>query len=318
MTSIERISVLADGVRSRALLAVCSGELTVSELCEVLDLPQSTVSRHLKILADAGWATSRPEGTRRLYRFAIDGADPARPVWDLARAELEASRGARQDAQRLERVLARRRDRSREFFADGAERWERRREELFGSRSPLVGLLGLLDPGLVVADLGCGTGAIAEVLAELVHQVIAIDDSDSMLQASRNRLAARANVEVRKGQLEALPLEPASVDAATAILVLHHLPDPARALAEVARVLRPGGRLIIVDMLPHDRDELRREMGHVWLGFAREQLDRLAAAARLRLARFTNLPIDPQSTGPALFTALAIAEQQPKPGDDRS
>ena len=308
MTSLERISVLADGLRSRVLLAVSGGELTVSELCEVLDLPQSTVSRHLKILADAGWATSRPEGTRRLYRLSADRLDgAARGVWDLARTEIESSSAARQDALRLERVLVRRRERSREFFAAGAERWERRREELFGSRAPLVGLLGLLDPGLAVADLGCGTGAVAEALAALAREVIAVDDSESMLAACRRRLAACSNVQIRKGQLESLPLEPASVDAATAILVLHHLPDPARALAEVARVLRPGGRLVVVDMLPHDRDELRREMGHVWLGFGEEQLQRLALTAGLRLVRFAALPVDVSSTGPALFTALAIA-----------
>jgi ArsR family transcriptional regulator len=317
MTSIERISLLADGVRSRALLAVSSGELTVSELCEVLDLPQSTVSRHLKILADSGWATSRPEGTRRLYRLA-ERDDPARSVWDLARAEIESSPGGRQDALRLERVLARRRDGSRRFFEDGAERWDHRREELFGSRSPLVGLLGLLDPGLTVADLGCGTGVVADLLSGFVRRVVAVDDSDSMLEASRHRLAGRANVEVRKGQLEELPLEPASVDAATLILVLHHLPDPARALAEVARILRPGGRLILVDMLPHDRDELRREMGHVWLGFARERIERLALDAGLELVRFADLPLDAQATGPGLFTALASAPGTHKPGDDLS
>jgi ArsR family transcriptional regulator len=238
-------------------------------------------------------------------------------VWDLTRGEVESSPAARQDALRLVRVLAHRRERSREFFAAGAERWERRREELFGSRSPLIGLLGLLDPGLIVADLGCGTGAVAEALATLVHEVVAVDDSESMLAACRRRLAAYPNVQIRQGQLEALPLEPASVDAATAILVLHHLPDPARALGEVARVLRPGGRLVVVDMLPHDRDELRREMGHVWLGFGEEQVGRLAATAGLRLVRFAALPVDVSSSGPALFTALAIADRTTHETEER-
>ena len=307
MTALERISVVADQLRGRVLLAVSAGELTVGELCETLDLPQSTVSRHLKILGDAGWVSSRPEGTRRLYRQSIDRLEEAaRGVWDLARREIASSPAARQDASRLERALARRRDRSREFFACGAERWERRREELFGARSPILGLLGLVDPSLVVADLGCGTGAVAEALAPLVRRVLAVDDSAAMLEACRARLVGLPNVEILEGQLESLPLEASSLDAATAILVLHHLPDPTRALAEVARVLRLGGRLVIVDMLPHDRDELRGEMGHVWLGFDEEQLRRLLGTAGLELERFAALPVDPRATGPALFTALAI------------
>jgi len=304
---LERMSILADVLRCRVLITLGDSELTVSELCEVLRLPQSTVSRHLKILADAGWVASRPEGTRRLYRLAIDELDrAARGMWDLARGEIGATPDARRDARRLERVIVRRRERSREFFADGAERWERRRDELFGSRSHLVGLIGLLDPTLVFADLGCGTGVVAEALAPFAQGVVAVDDSPTMLAAARRRLAGFPNVQIHEGQLEALPLESGCVDVATTILVLHHLPDPARALTEVARVLRPGGRLVVVDMLPHDRDEFQSEMGHVWLGFGEEQIRRLLSAAELRLVRLTALPVDPSAAGPPLFTALAV------------
>ncbi len=303
---LERMSILADLLRSRVLAALADHELTVSELCEVLALPQSTVSRHLKILSDADWVTSRPEGTRRLYRLAVDDLDgTARGIWDLARGAIDASPDAKSDARRLERVIGRRRERSREFFADGVERWERRRDELFGSRSHFVGLLGLLDPTLAVADLGCGTGAVTAALAPFVREVVAVDDSEAMLGAARRRLAGFPNVTLHHGQLESLPLASASMDAATAILVLHHLPDPARALAEVARVLRPGGRLIVVDMLPHERDEFQREMGHVWLGFGEEQLRRLLALADLRLVRLGALPAEDAASGPPLFTALA-------------
>jgi ArsR family transcriptional regulator len=126
-----------------------------------------------------------------------------------------------------------------------------------------------------------------------------------MLGAARARLAAFPHVRTERGQLESLPLGPASVDAATAILVLHHLSDPARALTEVARVLRPGGRLVVVDMLPHDRDEFRSEMGWVWLGFDAEQLRRLLALSGLRLVRHDPLPVDGTAAGPPLFAALA-------------
>src|SRR4029077_20148938 len=112
-------------------------------------------------------------------------------------------------------------------------------------------------------------------LAPFVARVVAVDGSAPMLQAAKKRLQQFDNVDLRRGDLESLPIDDGRLDAATLMLVLHHVPDPARALAEVARVLRPGGRLIMVDMLPHDRESYRRQMGHVWMGFAEDQVSRM-------------------------------------------
>ena len=147
-------------------------------------------------------------------------------------------------------------------------------------------MLGLLEDSWCVGDLGCGTGAVSEVLAPFVRRVIAVDGSSEMLDAAGERLAGLDNVDLRSGDLEHLPIDDGSLDAATLILVLHHLPDPARVLAEVARTLRPGGRLLVVDMLSHDRQEYRSQMGHVWMGFAEEQLRRMLDAAGLTPTSF--------------------------------
>ncbi len=303
---LDSFSALADETRCRALSLLEQHELTVSELCSVLQLPQSTVSRHLKTLADAGWVQSRRDGTSRYYALSLDGADGAhRRIWELTREQLAGRPGLAQDAKRLARVLGRRSETSKQFFASSAGQWDRVRQELFGDDFSLRALAGLLPSDWVVGDLGCGTGVTTAAIAPFVRQVIGIDGSDEMLDAARARLADALNVDLRQGALEALPIDAGALDAATLVLVLHHLPSPAVALAEAARVLKPGGRLLIVDMAPHDHEEYRREMGHVWLGFGDEQMRKLIAQAGLADARIHPLPPAAQAKGPSLFAATA-------------
>jgi ArsR family transcriptional regulator len=163
-----------------------------------------------------------------------------------------------------------------------------------------------VDERWTVGDLGCGTGQVAGALAPFVTRVIAVDRSGEMLQAARRRLRDSPAVEVRRGELEALPIADNELDAATLLLVLHHLPDPSAALREAYRVLKSGGRLVIADMLPHDREEYRQQMGHVWLGFSEEQVERLLSAAGFERIRITALPVNPAAKGPALFVATGV------------
>ena len=302
----DDLIALSDATRSRMLLVLERHELTVSELCAVLQLPQSTVSRHLKTLLDAEWVSSRRDGTSRYYTLALDDRGPAtRRLWALLREQVSLTPGADQDARRLRGVLGRRQSKSQEFFASAAGQWDRLRQDMFGRASHLQALPGLLDPEWIIGDLGCGTGPVAAALAPFVKQVIAVDRSSDMLDAARRRVRDLPNVDVRRGELEALPIVDAALDAATLLLVLHHLPDPVEALAEAARVLRPGGRLLISDMLPHDREVYRQQMGHVWLGFGEDAIQRMLGSAGFDQVRVASLPTDPDAKGPALFVAGA-------------
>ncbi len=305
----DDLSTLADATRSRMLLLLERHELTVSELCTVLQLPQSTVSRHLKTLADSGWVVSRRDGTSRYYTLSLDDRDHARRLWSLLRDQVSTTAGADQDARRLKNVLARRQSKSQEFFESTAGQWDKLRADLFGPTSHLQALPALVDERWTVGDLGCGTGQVAGALAPFAARVIAVDRSGEMLQAARRRLRDLPTVEVRRGELEALPIRDDELDAATLLLVLHHLPDPAAALSEAHRALKPGGRLVIADMLPHDHEEYRQQMGHVWLGFSEEQMQRLLGAARFDRVRIVALPVNAAAKGPALFVATGVKRE---------
>jgi ArsR family transcriptional regulator len=304
---LEHMSALSDPTRCRMLLLLEKHELTVSELCAVLQLPQSTVSRHLKTLSDDDWVMSRRDGTSRFYSMPVDDLDAgAKRLWPLIREQVAGTSGAGQDERRLRGVLTRRRAKSQEFFATAAGGWDRLRGELFGDQFFLWALLGLIDPEIVMGDLGCGTGQLTETIAPYVKRVVAVDASQDMLDAARQRVVAASNVDLRRGELENLPIDNGHLDAAVLSLVLHYSPAPARALAEVARVLRPGGRVLVVDMLPHEREEYQQQMGHVWLGFSEKQITRFLTSAGFGDVRVRPLPADPDAKGPALFAAVAI------------
>jgi ArsR family transcriptional regulator len=308
---LDHLASLADTTRSRILLLLDRHELSVSELCAVMQLPQSTVSRHLKALADTGWIAARAEGTSNVYSMTRsngsgDGLDQsARRLWLLVREQVGPTAAAVQDQRRLQTALAERRTKSQEFFSSSAGQWDRLREELFGDRFHLAALAAFADPEWTVGDLGCGTGPVSAALAPFVARVIAVDASAAMLQAAKKRLRDASNVELRRGDLEALPIDDARLDAATMMLVLHHVAEPGRALAEVARVLKPGGRLLLVDMLPHDREFYRQQMGHVWLGFSDDQLRDWFADGGFADVRIVPLAPDAKGKGPGLFVATA-------------
>jgi ArsR family transcriptional regulator len=293
------MELLADPTRLRLLRALERRELSVLELCEVLALPQSTVSRHLKALSAAGWVGSRRQGTQGLYAWANDAAAGARKLWALARAELEGWSVAVQDAKRLEAVLARR-DGARRFFAGAAGAWDELRSRVYGRGFGNEALLALLPPSWTVADLGCGTGALTAALAPRVRKVVAVDRSAAMLQAARRRTEGLRNVELHEADLAQLPLPRASCDAALLVLVLAYQEDPDPALAEAHRILRPGGRLVVVDVIRHGDEELRRRMGQVHPGFEAEDLTTRFRAAGFIAAAARTLPPEPGASGPGL------------------
>lgn len=302
---LARMGAFADTTRLRLLRLLEKSELGVAELVGALRLPQSSVSRHLKLLSDQGLVRSRSEGTNRLYRMPPIEDSAARRLWLLAKEQTEAWATAREDRLRLARLRADRQPSSLRFFAGAAGRWDRLRAELYGASFTQLALLGLLPGHWTVADLGCGSGQAAAALASCVRRVIGVDQSAAMLKAARKRTAGLTNVELRKGSLESLPLEDGCVDGALLLLALTYVAEPRRVLEEAARVLRPGGRLVVVDLLRHDREEFRRQMGQLRLGFEPEELQQLMAESGLGEAAARPLPPEPQAQGPALLLAAA-------------
>ncbi len=309
----QDLALLAEPFRVRLLCALQEEELSVGELVQVLQTPQSTVSRHVKGLIHRGWIRRRAEGSAAWLRVAPLDA-PRQALWTLVRDALDPEERAQvqEDAERLRAVVAARAIDSRTFFGRIHTQWDALRSELFGTAFILPTLLGLLPEGLVVAELGCGTGSNLEALAPHVTRVIGVDREYRMLDAARHRTEGLPNVELRQGGLEDLPLNPAEVDAALCILVLHHIPDLKRAFSEIARVVRPGGKVVITDMRRHRRAAYRDTMGHAHLGFDHEDLCGVLPPS-LTLTRYTALPPSPEARGPALFMALLHRSEQGPP-----
>ena len=301
----DRMSALGDLARGRLLLLLEQGEFTVSELVQVSQLPQSTVSRHLKILADDGWVTSRASGTSRYYRMAASLDPAARELWGLVRPDVGAAGFAEEDDERAREVLRVRRERSREFFSGVARRWDSVREELFGTDSEMFPLFGLLDLTATLGDLGAGTGHFTARVAPFVGRVVAVDASEEMLEAAHDRLDGTPNVDLRRGDLEKLPIDDSELDVAVLLLVLHYVVDPPTILKEAQRALKPGGRLIIVDMRPHSREGYLEEMGHVWSGFDEADLAGWHQDAGFADFAYRPLPARPEASGPLLFVTSA-------------
>jgi ubiquinone/menaquinone biosynthesis C-methylase UbiE/DNA-binding MarR family transcriptional regulator len=309
---LDHLSALGDPTRTRILALLERGELTVSELCAALQAPQPTVSRHLRTLAADGWVASRADGRNRHYRLSpsLDGASVE--LWRIVHGDLARHAVYAADAERARGVLAERHRRAAAFFAGVADGWDELRAQLFGSRADLLPLFGLLDPSWTVGDLGTGTGALAAVLAPFVRRVVAVDRSPAMLEAARRRLVDAVNVELRSGDLEELPVADGELDVAVLSLVLHYVVDPPDVLAEVRRALRPGGRVLVVEMRAHERGpEYAEDMGHVWPGFEPERLALWLSDAGFAPVRTCSLPADPAARGPLIF--LASGTRAPEP-----
>ena len=166
----------------------------------------------------------------------------------------------------------------------------------------------LLSDSAVIADLGCGSGQIAADIAPVVGRVIGVDSSAAMLRAARKRLIEYPNVELRRGDLTTIPIEDSSCDAALMVLALTYVPDPLAAIRGMARILKPGGKAIIVDLMPHDRDDFRRQLGQRWLGFDKEQIQQWMMEAKLIQIQCTAMAPEAEAKGPALFMAIGRRE----------
>ncbi|MFK7927055.1 MAG: ArsR/SmtB family transcription factor [Myxococcota bacterium] len=300
----DRLPVISEPTRARLLRVLAHVELGVGELGRVVQLPQSTVSRHLKVLHTDGWVDRRKDGTANLFRLSEDLPQGAGVLWPAVQQAADRRWGT-EDDHRLDAVIAARTVDSQTFFGRNAERWEEMRTELFGQGFQLATLVSLLPSDWTVLDLGVGTGSMAAELAPSVGRVIGVDREQAMLDTAARRCEAFANVELVQASLDDLPLDENVVDAALCMLVLHHLADVPAVLAEARRVVRPGGKLVLLDMMEHDREAYRQTMGHAHLGFSEAGLCDMLACAGFADTQWRRLPADLGVAGPALFVVVA-------------
>jgi SAM-dependent methyltransferase len=278
--------LLGDDARLRILRLLAAERLNVTELTGILGLAQSGVSRHLGMLKDAGLVAEQREAGYTWYRLAPglqDGDNGLGPLWPLLErqfAEAGRTREGRADDARLEEV---RRVRKENF--EQHEGPDARERQLVPGRSwaAWARALGHLLPPLRVADLGCGDGYLTIEASRWASRVIAIDRSKAVLQRARDLAARRkvTNVTWRQGDIERLPLRDASVDVALLSQALHHAGDPARALSEAARIVVPGGRVLVLDLREHEQQWVRDRLGDRWCGFSEAKLAQLLKGAGL-------------------------------------
>ncbi|HKY08226.1 MAG TPA: metalloregulator ArsR/SmtB family transcription factor [Candidatus Binatia bacterium] len=281
MEFVRTLKALADPLRLRILAAVAEEELTVGEVQDVVASMQSAVSRNLAILREAGFVRDRKEGTSVYFSARRDMPEPARELFKSLHSRLSDIPEVKKDQARLEEARRRRLQRSQNYFESLAGDWEKVRKSYFDDRVGSLAIEKLLPRDLVLADVGCGTGSLTFELARFARRVIGIDLSPEMLR--RARVAARErgveNVEFRQADALKLHLDPASVDAAFCVMVLHFLPDPKRAIAELCRIVRPGGSVVLLDLVEHRQEWMREQMAHQWLGFHRAAIEKWFRAA---------------------------------------
>ncbi|NUS19032.1 MAG: metalloregulator ArsR/SmtB family transcription factor [Mesorhizobium sp.] len=285
-TMVDTLKAAAESSRLRILVLLSRGDLTVSDLTEILGQSQPRVSRHLKLLLDAGLIGRYQEGSWAFFR--LTDADNSRDfVQRLVSGISETDPQVVRDLERLAAVKRKRQDRAAEYFSENAASWDHIRSLHVPDRAVEAALLKLVGkrPFQSMLDLGTGTGRLLEIFAPLYRRGVGIDMSREMLTVARANLdkAGIANAQVRQGDIFSPPVERNAFDLVTIHQVLHYLDDPARAISEAARLLRPSGRLIVVDFAPHSLEFLRDQHAHLRLGFSDRQMSEWFEEAGLDL-----------------------------------
>lgn len=285
-TMVDILKAAAESSRLRILALLSRGDLTVSDLTDIMGQSQPRVSRHLKLLLEAGLIDRYQEGSWAFFRLA--DADAAREFSEgLVACVQDGDQQITRDLERLAEVKRRRQDRAGEYFSRNAASWDEIRSLHASDKAVEAAMLKIVGrrPFQAMLDLGTGTGRLLEIFAPLYRRGVGIDLSREMLAVARANLdkAGITNAQVRQGDIFSPPVERDAYDLVTIHQVLHYLDDPARAIVEAGKFLRPAGRLIIVDFAPHGLDFLRAEHAHMRLGFADRQIEEWLTEAGLDL-----------------------------------
>ncbi|MEN6625593.1 MAG: metalloregulator ArsR/SmtB family transcription factor [Candidatus Sumerlaeia bacterium] len=289
---------VGDPARLRLLHLLSHEELSVGELVRILEMPQSSISRHLKALKDQGLVADRPIGAATFYRASVEAdlGEGDTDLRDSLNKLLRENELPEVDRKRLERTLAMRQSAvGEEFFDKLGARWDALREHAFGPTFHLEALVRLLPRNLDVADLGAGTGYLLPLLGAHFKRVIAVDMSQQMLDVARRRIdeAGIKNVELRRGAIESLPLKRGEVDLVLSLILLHHVDNILEVLKQVRAALKPGGRMLIVDFQPHANERFRVAMADRRPGLEIKQLKAWLAEAGFEDLYHWDYPHDP-------------------------
>jgi ArsR family transcriptional regulator len=281
------LKAMGDPTRLRLLTLLDTEELSVNEMVRIMGMGQSRISRHLAVLKDAGLLDQRRKGTWSYY--SIPSTVAAKEVLQAFREDDFYKRTLEGDGPRIKKVIEDRRDEALQYFEKVAEDWDDIRAEYFGLRVRNRALAGLIPSNWTVADVGCGTGFLLLAVAPLVKKAIGIDISSEMLRVARRKARERGlkNIEFIQCPMDEIKLKDEALDGLTASMVLHHSSDPEKAICEWARVLKPNGKISVVELEKHEHEWLRDEMADVWLGFDEKEL-----RDYFRKAGFANIHVE--------------------------
>lgn len=311
--AVDLLRAAGEPTRLRLMALLSAADLTVTDLIDILGQSQPRISRHLRLLAEAGLVERYQEGAWAYFRAADDGAAAGLAQAVMERLDLGDFQLQR-DRERLDAVRRRRADTAAAYFARSAASWDALRSLHVDEAKVEAAMRDLVGKAPIQAmlDLGTGTGRLLELFAPLYVRGIGIDMSRDMLSVARANLdrAGLARVQVRQGDIYMLPTPSGSFDLVTLHQVLHYLDDPAAAIREAARALAPGGRLLIADFAPHELEFLRAEHSHLRLGFSHAQMREWLEAAGLEVVRIVDLA--PEAGGADKLTVTLFLARDPR------
>lgn len=303
MEIIKYCKALADETRARLVNVLLEYELNVGEIVQVMEMGQSRISRHLKILSDSGLVDVRRDGLWAFYRASDHG--PGRDFLGGVSTLLEEEDALKRDRNRAEKVIRERTAATRQFFDDIAPDWDRMTADVLGELNLGREIQARLPKCACSADIGCGPGDMLEILARSSDMVIGVDNSPKMLELAEERFSDDARMSLRIGEMTHLPLRDWEADCTVMSLVLHHLARPLDALREAGRVLKIGGRLLVAEFDQHENELMRSEYGDRQLGIPREKM-----LAWLKQARFEITNVTEFSVNMGLVVVMYEAEKK--------
>ncbi|MCP4020511.1 MAG: metalloregulator ArsR/SmtB family transcription factor [Desulfobacteraceae bacterium] len=270
MEIIKRFKAISDPTRLRLFFILQQYELNVNEIVSIIGMVQSGISRHLKILLESGLLSSRRDGS--FVYYSVNRNQKNIPLMDMVTDELKDQEICIKDISNSEDIIAVRKNQTKKFFKNVAEKWDSLKREVLGDFELTGVIKEQLNLGKTITDLGCGTGELIQRMHRIGTTLIGIDSSPEMLDQARKRLAGIENVNLRLGELEHLPMKNSETDMVILNMVLNHIVGPARAIQEIHRVMAQEGYFIIADFEKHNQEHIRSLLGGAWLGFEKQQV----------------------------------------------